>query len=79
MSEIVKKETGAIVQPNPGVTWTWLTSLLVALFAPLVPILSKAIREELIKMLKALQVKAHETPNPWDDWVIGFFLTVLGE
>ncbi len=71
-------EKGEIVQANPGVNWTWLINLLVAVLAPVVAVLTKGIREELIKFLTDLYKKAEETPNPWDDFVVEFFLRVLG-
>lgn len=69
---------GEIKAVNPGVSWTWLINLLVAVLAPVVGIMSKEIRDALVKFLTDLRKKARETPNPWDDFVTEFILRILG-
>jgi hypothetical protein len=69
---------GEIRTANPGVNWTWLINLLTAVLGPVIKALTAGIREELVKFLQQLYVKAEATPNPWDDFVIEFFLRVLG-
>jgi hypothetical protein len=61
-----------------AVTWGWLTQLLIAVLSPVVKVLTAAIRDELVKVLLDLDKKAKDTPNPWDDYVVEFFLAVLG-
>lgn len=72
-------EKPAFRAPNPGVSWGWLIEILVAAASPVVIVMSAGLRKELIKLLRDLYGKAHETPNPWDDFLVGFFLRIMGE
>lgn len=59
----------AIALPNPGINWTWIINLLIAVMGPLLRLVTDSLREELEDWLKAFYVKARETPNPWDDFL----------
>jgi hypothetical protein len=74
-----KKEADLFAPPNPGVSWGWLINLLIAALAPIVTIMSEGIRKELVAFLKAQYATAKESPNPWDDYLFAFFLSVMGE
>lgn len=63
---------------NPGIGWTWIVNLLVAVLKVILPVLSPTLREELEKVMVSLYNKAMETDNPWDDFLMRFLLRILG-
>jgi len=67
------KETGGAVAVN----WQWLISILVMILKPIVNALTPIIREEIEKAVKAWYPKACATPNPWDDFLVGFIAKIL--
>jgi len=70
---IATKETGGL---NP-VSWNWIVSILVLILKPVVNALTPIIREEIEKAVKAWYPKALATPNPWDDFLVGFLAKIL--
>jgi len=74
------KATGGILVPkaNPGISWSWLINVLVAIIGPLLNIITPKLREELAKLLTTFYVKAKSTDNPWDDFLAEFLLRALG-
>lgn len=67
-----------IKQPNPGIGWTWIVNLLIAVLKVILPVLSPTLRDELEKVMVSLYNKAMETDNPWDDFLMRFLLRILG-
>lgn len=63
--------------PNPGIGWTWLVDLLIKALGVIFPIVTPTIKKALEEFLKDLYVKAKETANPWDDFLVKFLLRVL--
>jgi hypothetical protein len=63
--------------PNPGVGFTWIINLLINILGSILPVLTPMIKEALTTFLLDLYKKAHETPNPWDDFVVKFLLRIL--
>jgi len=63
--------------PNPGIGWTWVINFLINLLGAILPVLTPMIKEALTAFLLDLYKKSLETPNPWDDFVIRFFLRIL--
>lgn len=59
-------------------SWGWLINLLLQALGPIIGILSPAIKAALTEFLTKLYVDAVKTPNPWDDFVVGFLLDILG-
>lgn len=74
------KATGGILVPkaNPGISWSWLINLLVAIIGPLLNIITPKLREELSKLLTTFYLHAESTDNPWDDFLAEFLLRALG-
>lgn len=64
---------------NPGISWNWLISLLIAALAPVIKIMSEGLRDQLVDFLRTMYKTAQESANPWDDYLFAFFLRVLGE
>ena len=60
-----------------SVTWTWLLNLVLPILGKLIDLISPAIKAELNNLLTQLYRKAVETPNPWDDMLVGFLLDIL--
>ncbi len=60
-----------------GVSWKWIIELLVKVLGPVIAILSPMISQALKDALLDLYKKALATPNPWDDFVVGFLLDIL--
>jgi len=67
----------SFVRGNPGVGFTWIVNLLIQIFATILPVITPAIKKELEEFLMGLYNKAHETPNPWDDFLLKFLLRML--
>lgn len=63
---------------NPGTSWTWIINLLVTVLKPIMSILTPMIRQELEKFALSFYAKAEATPNPWDDFLAGFLVKMLG-
>jgi len=63
--------------PNPGIGFTWVIELLIKILAALLPLITPSIRKALEEFLLDLYKKALETPNPWDDFLVKFFLRIL--
>lgn len=64
--------------PNPGITWTWLISILISLLAVIVPAISPVLREKLEKFLLEFYRDAMETERAWDDFLARFLLRIFG-
>ena len=67
------KETGGAFPVN----WQWLVPILVLILKPIVNALTPIIREEIEKAVKSWYPKALATPNPWDDFLVGFLAKIL--
>jgi len=73
-----QKQTGDFRFPNPGVNWDWLINILVAALSVIIPVITRGIRDQLQKLLDDLYKKAHETANPWDDYLISLLMRICG-
>lgn len=60
------------------ISWDWLIKLLASVLLPIIQAMSPAIIAALKEFLTDLYQKALNTPNPWDDFVIGLLLDFLG-
>jgi len=69
---------GLDIPPMNSIGWTWIVSMLLSVLAVIMPVLSPALREELVKVMLLLYNKAMETDNPWDDFLMRFLLRILG-
>jgi hypothetical protein len=58
-------------------SWKWVIDLLLRMLGPITSILSPAIKAALTELLLKLYADAVKTPNPWDDWFVGFLLDIL--
>lgn len=72
------KTGSSLPKANPGVSWSWIVSLLAALLKPIIPILSEQVRKMLQDWLYKFYDHAKETDNPWDDFVAELLLKILG-
>ena len=61
-----------------SITWKWILNLLSGFIGPLLQQLTPVLLAEIKEALVALYLKAVATSNPWDDFVVGFLLDVLG-
>lgn len=73
-----KSESLDLPVANPGVSWEWLINLLLVLLKPIVKIVSEEIRDLVEEGLVKLYQKAEKTENPWDDFLVGLLLRILG-
>ena len=67
-----------IPRANPGISWGWIISLVVAVLKPVMAVITPMIRTELEKLLLAFYAKAETTDNPWDDFLAELLLKLLG-
>jgi hypothetical protein len=67
----------AFVKPNPGVGFTLIIGILVQIFSTIMPIITPMLKKELEDFLLLMYNKAKETANPWDDFLMKFFLRML--
>jgi len=67
------QETGGLTP----VSWSWLVPVIVMVLKPIIKALTPFIREEIEKAIKAWYPKAVATPNPWDDFLVGFLAEIL--
>jgi hypothetical protein len=58
-------------------TWEGLLRILALILGPLLNALTPTIRELLGDALRKVYAKALATPNPVDDYLVGFLLDVL--
>jgi len=74
-----KKKSVAVRETGGGspVNWQWLISIIVIVLKPIVNALTPIIREEIEKAVKVWYPKALATPNPWDDFLVGFLAKIL--
>lgn len=68
----------AIPKANPGISWSWIITLIVTVLKPIMGILTPMLREELEKFALKFYAKAESTDNPWDDFLAEFLLKILG-
>lgn len=73
-----KGKQGLDIPPRNSIGWTWIVSMLLSVLAVIMPVLSPALREELVKVMLNLYEKAMATENPWDDFLMRFLLRILG-
>lgn len=78
MSDTTESKGLVIPRANPGTTWTWIVSLILAVLKPIFAVLTPTIRDELRKLLESFYAKAETTDNPWDDFLAEFLLKILG-
>jgi hypothetical protein len=75
-----RKKKGTALAETGGTTavsWPWIVNILVLILKPIVNALTPIIREEIEKAVKAWYPKAVATPNPWDDFLVGFLAKIL--
>jgi hypothetical protein len=61
-----------------ALTWKNLIQVLVTVMRPIVTALTPAIKTALSDFLTDLYRKAVLTENPWDDYLMGLLLDILG-
>ena len=66
------------VMINMSIGWGWIFILVLSALGPIIGILSPAIKAALTEFLRGLYLDALKTPNPWDDFAVGFLLDILG-
>lgn len=64
--------------PSKGIGLTWIMNLVVQVLSSVLPAVTPNIKGELEEFLSGLYIRAKETPNPWDDFLLIFLLRILG-
>lgn len=65
------------IPKHNSVSWEWLGKLLRVVLAPLIPIITKQIRDMIQDNVKTWWEKAKATENPWDDFLVQFIAGFL--
>lgn len=61
-----------------AVSWKWIIELLAKALGPIMGLLTPLIASVLKGVLIDLYKKALVTSNPWDDFMVGLLLDILG-
>lgn len=61
-----------------AISWKWLIQILAVALGPIFSTLTPLIKKLLENFLTDLYQKALATENPWDDYVVGLLLDILG-
>lgn len=63
---------------TPGITWTAMLNILVAVLGPILRAVTPVLREQLEEWLIGFYKKAKTTDNPWDDFLAELLLRIFG-
>lgn len=61
-----------------SMSWKWLIELILSVLGPILAQISPVVKAALSEFLTRLYLDALKTPNPWDDFLVGMLLDILG-
>jgi hypothetical protein len=61
-----------------NIFWNGVFRAVARVLLPIIQMATPSLIEEIRTFLKGLYAKALETPNPWDDFLVGLMLDMFG-